>query len=227
MGCIPLPFLLFFGVQLSAWLVVCTAVDRCIQMYRPAQSSSTETQSTHARRMCWTVVVVLLILNAPVLVSSGFIYGVKPNQRFCRVPDVLQQSILSIFASIYCFIPGSIILIVSLMIIHRIKKIAVAIVPATTASLNIAKKSRNVTFMLMAIVLAFLVLTLPLNLYLMLQSTDLAPTSMAMCVVQVLGLLNHAVNFPLYCLSSVLFRREFRQLLRNSNPHCCATSIPS
>ncbi|CAF4266918.1 unnamed protein product, partial [Adineta steineri] len=171
---------------LSAWLLVTISVDRWIRTRFPFKSASLCTP-----RKALLVVSVLLIIDiglySPILTP---LYGM--------------------------FIPG--------LASVRIRKRTVIQPTQTLRENNKANQQRNIQLQMFILTLTsigiFLITTLPISVY---KITSPRDTQIIISLFEIItvwtGLgwfqsLNYAVNFYIHCLTSTLFRKEFKQQMK-------------
>ena len=214
-------FLMYFLVQLEAWILVCVTIERLVAVWLPLK-----VQRIFTRRFAHIQMTGLLfglfVLNShlfrtQILVPIGDnnICRFDPSFEFFRLK--IWGWIDMVFASILPFaimISSSVAIVVKLYI-QRHK---------TTSQGNAsARNARRVTMMLLVVCVMFFVCTLPITIYLS-KSSDYEQmygccysNNVIWPLVNMFMYLNHAVNFFLYCASGVKFRTELVQIFHRKH----------
>ena len=167
-----------------------------------------------AHIVCISLTITLIITNLPVLISTS-VYGKEINFGGFKIcmPKNRNQLFLA-FSLIYSFLPTMILIILSVVIVKQIKTLANRIRPESRVMSVMNRQRKTVLFMLISVVVSFLILTTPLNLYYMTtKPTGDNIFSIAACSVNVISLLNNAINFLLYCYTAKSFREQFYKVI--------------
>ena len=212
-------FLMYFLVQLEAWILVCVSIERLVAVWLPLKAQRIFTRR-FARIQMTGILFGLFILSShlfrtqilvPIGAGRGSICRFDPFFEFFRLK--IWGWIDMVFASILPFgimISSSIAIVVKLYIQHR----------KTASQGNTAGKNASVTMMLLAVCGVFFVCTLPITIYLS-KSSDYEQmygccysNNVTWPLVNMFMYLNHAGNFFLYCTSGPRFRAELLQIFK-------------
>ena len=205
----------------SAWVLVIIGLERFIGILFPHRAIVINTK----RRFAWITVAVatgLLALYIPLLVSTERVF--TEMGRFCKLSSNHHR--LHAYFVIFdwmtliltCLIPFVFIITFNV----AIASVLVQRRKSVTSSHDDSQTNSSVA-MLIAVSLAFIVLTLPFGIYTILQDYYLREGDMASYrktfvlfdFASICDSINHSINVVLYCLTG----RKFRQCLREMM--CC------
>ena len=210
-------FLMYFLVQLEAWILVCVAIERLVAVWLPLKAQRIFTRRFALLQMT-ALLLGLFVLNShlfrtqiliPLGAGGGNICRFDPFFEFFRLK--IWGWIDMVFASILPFgiMISSSIAIVAKLYIQRHK---------TASQGNASAKNASVTVMLLVVCGVFFVCTLPITIYLS-KSSDYErmygccySNNVIWPLVNMFMYLNHAANFFLYCASGPRFRAELLQI---------------
>ena len=219
-------FLLFFAPFSSQWsscLLVVMCIEKFFALYFPLKTRSICTVSM-AKRVTLVVTLILVAVN----LQSFFIFEPQVNaqgQKSCklvRVPENYQMVYNQIEHTLHSFGPFSVMVLANGAIIYKFMQASCARDQGGTESTNqaLSKSANRGTTMLVAISLAFIVLTGPVAITLAITN-DFGP--MLQAAIVLIRYVNHSINAVLYCMSGSRFRNAlmktfpFRLCSKNEN----------
>ena len=238
MMCSLVTFLLNVVLNLAAWLIVLTTVDRFVAVWLPLQAAAV------CRRRRARVAVLALVLIAAAasghlfwttgLYQSGggkWLYcGPAPDSYFMRLSHQFEY----IKLASYSLVPFAIILGLNVAIVVRLRcsRPAAGILQRGISGVyggggvgdggqqQQSAVTSRLTYMLLAVSLTWLVLSTPFALHMLVGGALLdvnddlsrARYRLIRTVCFQLMYANHAVNFFLYCVTGRKFRHELRDV---------------
>ena len=246
-------FLTYFCVHLSAWTLVLLTLERLVIVLCPMQA----TKLCSRTRLIIGWVVIFLIL----FTINGYVYlghmGLESdfetigNQTYdtgsCRFHQDLGH-VYRVWGEMFisCLLPSIAILsgnIVLMFKLTRLKRPGGGRGIRTTADSsrgstrrrNNRRSSSTITMMLVVVCIVFLLTTLPINVFLVLDMdsgnqdvqttsrivdfTSMARTVLIETFLRLLYYINNAANFVLYFISGPLFRKAAMELICRKKPN--------
>ncbi|XP_041374061.1 lysophosphatidic acid receptor 6-like [Gigantopelta aegis] len=224
------PVLVYFSLDMSAWILVCMTVERTVSVLQPHKVKVLFSSKT-SRALISIVGVVLFAINGHFLYGNDITETLVNNgtvskctnqlikQYFFFLKDVFPWIDLTMF----CVLPlivqvtGNILIITKL--VSKTRKMNKTLTNVQVAE-NRKRQFSSMTIMLLTLNFMFLICTLPISVYLVFEgiwdsnkvdyksnTTDLvyATTSSLMYA-------NNTFNFVFYCLCGRRFRTELRNL---------------
>ena len=177
-----------------------------------------ESKAKKTRWICRGLVLTFFALNIPIIMNTRKNMDtiktmMLENNTQAAFPCSRDMSVwfVLLYTTIMCFLPALIITVCSIAMVIKTKYVMGKDLGMASQK---AKRFRKMTFLLVLASLAFLVLTLPFNIslnYFGGQSSN--RHSYIPIVSRIIALSNNVVNFPLYCLASNTFRREFLRMV--------------
>ena len=228
-GCKVHVFLVFFIKHFSAWLLVAVALERFISVWFPFGAKTICTHRNAALGVC-AIAVALVGINlhffwtfakriVPITNSNKTRrYACNHRQKF---DDFFNEIWPGLEASIFTYIPFTIMLVCNTLIIFRLARARLQRKRhgATSHGSHHSIRMTTMTGMLLAATFTFLILNTPVSLYLSGQSTFWKEErrrnqnfKIFWVITQQLMYLNNAINFLLYFISSRQFRQELKTL---------------
>ena len=225
----------------SVWLIVAVTVERFLAVNLPLRAP----RMCNARRARWIILVLFLSLFA---LNMHFLWTIElnPENQLCDAGPSYKVLVRQVWpwvdAAIYSMVPFLIISILNVSIIRgvlfaRRKRTILQMHPLVlTTRRQVPRKitkqpnehSRSLTCMLLVISFSFVLTTLPMNVFTIVnafvgpgtqsESEDdamlkFATFKLARTVVELLMYLNHSINFFLYCAMGEKFRLQFRMMI--------------
>ena len=226
MACSLVTFLLNVVLNLAAWLIVLTTVDRFVAVWMPLHAAAV-CRRRRARLVVLTLIIVIVLASVHLLWLTGLHHASGRVLPFCGPsPDdhFMRHQFEYIKLASYSLAPFAIILCLNVAIVVRLRcgKAASVLLRGSTShggGLQVAMTSR-VTYMLLAVSATWLVLTAPFTLQTLLGSAlvdirnarSIARYRLLRTICFQLMYANHAVNFFLYCITGRKFRHELRDM---------------
>ena len=154
--------------------------------------------------------------------SSEFRYVCRPSDDNVFMTNAFEY--LKIVS--YSVLPFIIVLTLNICIIYRMARSTKIIIHnligkhCREIALEKQRCQRRVTYMLLVITFAWLILTAPFTLFYLIRTPTRDPKRAAINLLSkticfILMYTNHSINFYLYCMSGRKFRNELREML------CC------
>jgi len=240
-ACSLVTFLLSVVLNLAAWLIVLTTVDRFVAVWLPLHAAA----FCRRRRACLAILVLVFIVIAASLHlfwTTGLYQSSGRTLPYCGPsPDAhfMHRQFEYIKLTSYSLAPFAIILSLNVAIVARLRcgKAASMLLRGNTghaAAVPQAAMASKVTYMLLAVSATWLILSAPFTLQALLSSVLMDvknPASVARyrllrTVCFQLMYTNHAVNFFLYCIAGRKFRHELRDMYRELCCACHASTDP-
>ena len=221
-GCKLAKYALMTSRAMSAWLVVVLTAQRLLAMSIPHLAS---VLSTRRQAVTSTAVVVCFVLA----LYSYLFYVVELRVEYSstcfwsasvvdRVRTLLNIADLLFYSLIPSVILGTCnsILIYMLFYSEELRREATKSVRGVRSGCE----ARSITVVLVLMSVSFILLTLPMTLYQVVYTVGFRPgLPILYPALYTLDIVNHAVNFLLYCVSGPTFRAEIKAMMA-----CGATS---
>lgn len=206
---------------MSTWILICLSVERLVATWFPLKMSTFGTK-TSAKRVILVMAVVSCLLNIQyfVTIESTSDYITKVICIIGPKYEYLEMVVWPwVDGCLVAFGPLFLIMIFNMFIvlgIRRSKKLSKAMTSEQKRFEHRSKQQRQITMMLIAVSLAFLILVTPYSVFWIIvlywdyQATNLgiARFFLARRVVTFLHDANHVVNFFLYFISGQKFRQN-------------------
>ncbi|XP_076449118.1 uncharacterized protein LOC143285606 [Babylonia areolata] len=234
--CKVLTWLYTGGSTISCWYLVCMTVHRAISVVWPHRVNLLCTRRTVLLLLAG-ITVFFAVLYSHYLIGFETVHYASDNNYWCTVRydnDAYIFFIENVFTyielSFYCLLPFIFLLTSNIILIWKltvsVKAADKHLTQGDSDQVQAHRKAANsVTLTVVAVSVAFVVLTLPTSINFMrnyfgrfrsaLTSYERATEFFIDAVTGLLGHANHAVNFYLYCLTGRRFREEFIKVL------CC------
>ncbi|CAH1786027.1 unnamed protein product [Owenia fusiformis] len=227
-------FLIYFLVQLSAWILVGVSFERIIAVWLPFKAKQLNTQRNSVKFLC-VVSVCFAVLDAHIFFTMtkseeehdindiGSVYRKNrctfSNEKYYPFIPIIWTTIDSCLA---CFVPFIIMLTSNLLIIYKITKRDRRYNNYATesSSQHGNKRSSSMTLILLSVNFTFLITTAPLNVWFILKDSTgkvhlglegKLRIELINDVLLYFMYLNNAVNFLLYCFAGPKFRQELKR----------------
>ena len=228
-GCKVHIFLVYFIKHFSAWLLVAVALERFISVWFPFRAKTICTHRNAALGVC-AIAVALVGIHLHFFWTQGerivHIANSNRTRRYAcnqreKFDDFLNQIWSGLEASIFTYIPFTIMLLCNILIIFRLARARLQRrrLGATSHGSHDSIRMTTMTGMLLSATFTFLILNTPVSLYLSGQSTFWKEErrrnhnfEIFWVITQQLMYLNNAINFFLYFISSPRFRQELKKL---------------
>ncbi|XP_025095510.1 substance-P receptor-like [Pomacea canaliculata] len=188
------------------------------------------------KNTCFTIkraIVIAVLLGVTLFLCFlyGFINMDKAKAGYCSYPEHAQEFVITywhwIVASIYFFLPFTLLAIFTSLILVRLRRQRKASEAIGETTENTRERSQMrvelpICIMMVCAAIVFLVLTLPTCIYHLIVAwkkinVDTPQQWFAWAMFQQLAIslseANHAVNFYIYFLSVRMFRSRFKQLM--------------
>ena len=221
----------------SAWLLVAISTERVVAIYYPLVAKSVCSPQL-SRKVTLAIVLCMCVFIWPGF--GGFVYSKSrspeedsyvPRQAWIKTYMDQYNGWLAMF--LYPIIPSVILIISNAATFVKFAKVRRAKRRVhtgsdsdveTTTNVNLTKNSKRITIIAVVLSMTFVCLTLPQSLfytYFIHNVVELSrdPASLyhhhfIYQLLETLQLLNHAVNFALYCLTSANFKRDLIGLFK-------------
>ena len=220
---------MYFINHLSTWLLVAVALERFIFVWFPFRAKTICTHRNAALVVC-AIAVALVGINLHFFWTQGERIVRIANSNRTRRYTCNHREIFDLFldqiwpgleASIFTYVPFTIMLVCNTLIIFRLARARMQRkrLGATSHGSHHSIRMTTMTGMLLAATFTFLILNTPVSLYLSGQSTFWKEErrrnqnfKIFWVITQQLMYLNNAINFLLYFISSRRFRQELKML---------------
>lgn len=226
-------FIINFLLNMSVWVLVAVTIDRCVIVCLP----------NVAKRVCrlkYSKRIVAVIFASLLLADLHILWGVSiqkahgSTEEECTHGNYFNQFIFPwISLSIGFIVPFLIMIVANFLIVRCVylsqKRLTYHYSNTSTGShkstsANHGSKVSSVTTMLLARNASFLILTLPIMIFLIVepyhvsnQDTVAASMYLTWAIVNICDYTDHAVSFFLYCLAGTTFRKELYIMLGKTN----------
>ena len=209
-GCKFNKYFLLVSRAISAWVIVVLTVERFLATSIPHISMAL---NTRRRSACSTAVVTGIVLA--VYGYTFYVYDDAYGVCYWTEEIILlnQHLLLNMFDFLfYSFTPATILATCNSMFIFMM--FYSRILRKETAN-SCGLDTRSVFIIVITTSVAFIVLTMPMTIFQIVYTAGMKPKNKDLYpVLYALDLLNHAINFLLYCFSGPAFRKECRLLFR-------------
>ena len=231
-------FLVYFSLDFTTWVLVAVTIDRCIFVCLPFSAKRLCTLR-HAKIVVITITLVMIALNFHLF--WGVSYEIQLGELSCtHVNDFTEFTWPWIDFCMFSIVPFTIMIIANILIIKHLfmahKRVASHNHDHnhSTHSENVIhhsdghnghqnhRKVPSVTTMLLTTNCVFLVLTLPIVIYLIVYpyvlygATDhtTALLQLLWAIANMFQYTNNTIHFFLYCLTGPRFRRELFKVFK-------------
>ncbi len=220
-------YLSHLAIFISYACVTGASVDRMLAVVVPHKVKILSSE-TKAKRVTYIIILTGIIVNVP----APFAWNGSNTDVCVQSRDdtaiIVYFGIISVIYNIFTFI---VILVCTVIISCKLTAQHKKIVSHNTAQTEtkMAKKEAQITAMLLAIALLFIVTTLPLVIYFMfgfiypldtMNPADESVHSLLYHVAVLLSNINHSANVFAYCVSAEMFRKELVKLCKNALRKC-------
>ena len=211
-------FLLYVCGVVSSWVTVLISLDRFIAIYFPLKAHIYCTK----KRSC-LIVLALFIISCSWLVPMLFISKITLTDQglSCTViwNGPLQMLFLTILLMFYSIVPALCIVLLNILIIRKLKVQRAFRVRSQMQHNNSNNTSQVIIMVLICFV--FVATSFPSSIVVFAYfSTSLYGYLFSVQLfyfANLLDIINHSVNFFLYCLTGSFFRNALFQLVRCKN----------
>jgi len=226
-ACSLVTFLLNVVLNVAAWLIVLTTVDRFVAVWLPLHAAVV-CRRRRARLAVCALVVVTVAASVHLFWTTGLYESPDRALPYCGPPldaRFMRHQFEYIKLASYSLAPFAIILALNIAIVVRLRSPATAALLqrcATdhTGSLHQPAVTSRVTYMLLAVSATWLILSAPFTLQTLIgarlvdvsNERSVARYLLLRTVCFQLMYANHAVNFFLYCVTGRKFRHELRDM---------------
>lgn len=229
-GCKFSYFMLYLSMQLSSWLLVCFTLERFIKTNFPFKYISYVTVKKEMYLFLF-VVVILIGVNLHFFFTNGIIGG-STEERDCTslTPTFyyFDNEIFVFIDLIVLSIAPAVLMAIMNIFIHRKLRKSVSFKEKTAkgqaSTIKSKKYNASVTRMLLASNSYFLITTLPISAYFIVDTrtahwTGLlaAKKDVAWASVYILQYSNYAVNFIIYTVINEQFRKNLIAMMTCSD----------
>ena len=212
----------------SVWLIIAVTVERYVAVCYPLQATS---MCNLKRAMC----VIFCLLLAMFLVNFHFFWTVQIREYnilgevFYKCEGAPRYSYLVsevwpwVDAILYSFLPFFIITVLNIFIIRQVINARKSRHEMQSIVNDHPRRESSIklTIMLLTISFAFLLTTLPMNIYLIgaafIQTSDdlrfISRVQLVRTITELLMYVNHSMNFYLYCATGQKFRHNLLLVL--------------
>ena len=235
-ACSLVTFLLNVVLNLAAWLIVLTTVDRFVAVWLPLHAAAF-CRRRRARFAILTLVAVVVLASVHLFWTTGLHHSSGRAMPYCGpAPDArfMRYQFEYIKLTSYCLAPFAIIFSLNVAIVVRLHCGKVASVMQRGSDnggsgLQQAVVTSRVTYMLLAVSATWLILSAPFTLQTLLGNTlldvrddrSVARYRLLRTLCFQLMYANHAVNFFLYCVTGRKFRHELSDMFVELCCCCC------
>ena len=201
--------------EYSSFLLALMSIERFIVIVHPEKAKYLCTP-LRTKLSCLILAIVLLGINAFHIVA----YQVYTTDgvRFC-VPrpeyDYFLDNVWPIIDGVlYTYLPSILMINFSGAIMCHIWKTKALFNQASSAQ----KHFPRVTFMLFSVSVFFIITTVPVTTLFIVERHTGDLSMLTFACLELLMVLNHSINFFLYCLSGSKFRNDFRKMFCAKKP---------
>ncbi|XP_061179616.1 cysteinyl leukotriene receptor 1-like [Saccostrea echinata] len=218
-------FALNLLLNLTVWILVAVTVDRCIIVCLP-QLAKRICLLKYSKGVAAGMFVVLAIANMHLFWGVAIRKTHGSLEKDCTHGNDFNEFIFPWLSLTLGFIVPFVIMVIANSFIIRCiylsnKRLAYHHSnDSKNSNSNHNKRLSSVTSMLLATNATFMILTLPIMIFLIVEPYHVANEDvtanmhLTWAIVNICDYTDHSVNFFLYCLAGTTFRRELRKLLK-------------
>ena len=199
-------------VVLAAWLIISVCVERFIVTWFPLRASSVCRPKTAK-----IVVAVITILSTLYGLAAALQFGI--NTGPCDLSEFLiyfsKKDTKWVLTILYSFLPITILTVLSISIAFKLQRMTLKQTAMTSSNTSKQQENANkATSLVLTVSIAYIVLTLPSTVLLPLyrdintKGGYRPETKLVLLISHTTILLNHAINFALFVLTSMKFRQK-------------------
>ena len=216
-------YLYDLGRFCSSAILVILCVEKCIALYFPFKTKNICTVRK-AKWVTFIVVSILAIYNLHQFFMLSYSLRKKNGDKLCYpVSDIYRKISVITRSSLYSFGPFILMIILNGAIIFKFISAKLESSRHGTESTNqaLSKHAMKGTTMVIAVSAAFIILTGPVAVVLVLQRAKVEPNRVFYAISGLLEYSNHTINGVLYCVVGSRFRKELSKILycENKNLH--------
>ena len=219
-------FLNTWAYEFSAWMLLAVTADRYMRVVHPIRSTRI-CNSKVAIRICLALGTILASIN----IFHFVVYYPEEvgGYRYCLNRHFANHFVSHIWpvidAFIYAYIPSFLMLLLNAAILRHMHHARHSVAQSNTLGVDtygpsqiqnsiLSKKLHQTKAMLFAITFAFAAFTVPIETYFIYCNfnTGACFNDLIYAILDILFVLNHAMNFYLYCLTARRFRNEVKCL---------------
>ncbi len=213
-------FLVYWSGHLTGWILSAVAVERAVGVSMPHRYKSLVTRK-RAKFLLATIIIALGALDSYHLVSqrviSGYIVLCLPDRKFRWFNNNIW---FYMDITAYCFAPFTMICLSNICIIYFVVRASIRRRKSMTTN-QASSNTSNLSTILITVSVVYLACTLPVEIFILMDSIWRGPgmtwktyslLAFFMDSATLLGTVNSAINFFLYCLSGSSFRRALKGL---------------
>ena len=226
-------FSLDIATNISSWIIVLISAERTIAVFWPLKAHIYCTK----RKSILTILMVIIIMcvvaiprlfSCSIIIINGMntCHSVGSGSPFATVHSIFN-------GFIYCIIPFFIISTLNILTLRNIQsKRKFRIKHQTSQKGKSASLNHSLTVTMYAVCIVFGVTTLPgrvastiLTISKLLGTNLITRHSMVWIITHMPDLVNHSINFLLYCLTGSVFRQALVRLLQSFKPRKMSRNI--
>ena len=216
-------FMLYFSAAVSSWLIVLISSERYIAVFYPLKAHIYCTR----KKTFFAILAVLIMISIFSLPTLLFSNIMKENIIYVCI-SVVSSSLLEtlyivLTTMMYSIIPFCIILVLNIQIVKKL------VLRRRFRAQHQQQSSPAQTKMIMvmfSVCIVFIFTTLPNGVFHLLlfiskykDSSFIHTDNLAVLMIKELWIVNHSVNFLLYCLTGSVFRQTFLHLIQCGKRH--------
>ncbi|XP_062607987.1 mu-type opioid receptor-like [Saccostrea cucullata] len=220
-------FLVYFSLDFTTWVLVAVTVDRCVFVCLPFKAKGICT----LKNAKIVVVCIALIMTA---LNLHLFWGVAVEMKFGKLSCAFMNDFTKftwpwIDSCIFSIIPFNLMIIANILIIKHLlmsqRRVASHMQHSGSdvQHSNVhSKHFTSVTTMLLTTNYVFLILTLPIAIYLVVYPKKIqdatghgtAVLELIWAIANMLQYTNNTIHFFLYCLTGPRFRQELLKIFK-------------
>ena len=219
-GCIIWRFIMQTCNQYSSWCLVQLTVERFVAVVIPLKCHEIITQT----RAVVGLAITFVVLSS---VNVHIIWNWEPIS--CAWTESFRKSAWFFYyigadILLYSSTPSLLLIVLNVIIIYKL------FCTRTNVSAHQKKKQRKIVVLLVGVSLAFLILTTPANVFIVMRYLGYsnAESKSFLAIAYITFILNYGINFYIYSLTGGKVRDEFLKMVhcrkvrdeRSSSSHC-------
>ena len=216
-------FTYYFSYQYSAWILVLISIERFFSIVYPIKAKVLATP-LRARQICLVLALILTIINVYHFSNRSLHYG--DGLRYCA-PRPQHAYILTyiwpiVDAIIYSYLPSALMFTFNGIVMFHMWSFK-----NTSQAVTINKSFPRVTRMLLIVSVFFICSTLPVETMWIIHNRSDSYNTLLYACLDVLMVMNHSINFYIYCFSAKKFRRDLLTMFTSYKVGPMVINVPA
>ena len=216
-------FTYYFSFQYSAWVLVLMSIERFFSIVYPIKAKVIATP-LRAKQMCLVLALILALINMYHFSNQSVHYW--DGLPFC-LPRPQHAYMMKyiwpiVDAIIYSYLPSALMFTFNGIVMYHMWSSK-----NTSNAVTINKSFPRVTRMLLIVSVFFICSTLPVETMFIIRNRSESYNVLLYACLDVLMVMNHSINFYIYCFSAKKFRRDLLTMFTSYKVGPMTNTVPA